>query len=111
MADPVAAVVIDGADGEAQPKAAMHYRQGGDHCGVCMHFEGVEDGKGTCPKVTPPDVDSADLCDAFGRAGREKPTREVGGMSPEMSTMTDNLQRRGMISDRAMAGMRGRGGY
>jgi hypothetical protein len=97
-------------DGEGQPKAAMHYRQGGDHCGVCMFFNGAGDGKGTCPRVVPPDVDAGDLCDDFGRAAREKPDREVAGnaMSRDVAGVADNLQRRGMISDKAMAGLRGR---
>lgn len=107
MADPVQAAAEGQATG--QPKAALHYRQGGDHCGVCMYFEGVGDGKGTCSRVTPPDVDSADLCDDFSRAGREKPDREVGGTMPAATeAMAGNLQRRGLISDKAMAGMRGR---
>lgn len=97
-------------DGGAQPKAALNYRQGGDHCGVCMHFTGVDSAKGTCPKVTPPDVDAGDVCDAFGHAAREKPDAEVGGTMPaEASAVAGNLQRRGLISDKAMAGLRGRG--
>ncbi len=86
-----------------QPKAALHYRAGGDHCGVCMYFTGVGDGKGTCTKVTPPDVDAGDLCDEFGRSGREKPDAEVGGKaSPETAEMAGQLARRGLISDTAM---------
>ena len=93
----------------AQPKAALNYRAGGDHCGVCMHFTGVDSRKGTCPKVTPPDVDAGDVCDAFGRAGREKPDAEVGGTMPAgTAAMAENLSRRGMISDKQMVGLRGR---
>jgi hypothetical protein len=103
MAEPAPAPDADA----AQPKAALHYRLGGDHCGVCMWFSAAEAGKGTCPRVTPNDVDAADVCDAFDRAAREKPDKEVGGAMPGAG-MAENLQRRGLISDKAMAGMRGR---
>lgn len=105
MADPLDAGGASGAVDQPQPKAALHYRQGGDHCGVCMYFEGVGDGKGTCPKVTPPDVDSADLCDDFARAGREKPDREVASNAAapgaDVAGMADQLAKRGLISERA----------
>lgn len=99
MAEPVPT------DSGPQPKAALKYRMGGDHCGVCMYYTGVETGKGACTQVTPPDVDADDLCDAFGRAGREKPDREVGGTMPGEPGVVENLQRRGMISDTAMSKM------
>jgi len=61
----MAASVAQPDDTGPQPKAVMNYRRGGDHCGVCMHFTSTGASKGTCTKVTPPDVDAGDLCDAF----------------------------------------------
>jgi len=93
----------------AQPKAALNYRMGGDHCGACMHFFTVGKDKGTCPKVTPPNVDAGDVCDAYSPAAREKADEEAGGAVPkETAAMAENLSRRGMISDKQMLGLRGR---
>lgn len=105
MAEPTDMSAAAAAAPEGQPKAALHYRQGGDHCGACMYFAGVGDGKGTCPRVVPPDVDSGDLCDDFARAGREKPDGEVAGNAAagqETADMAGQLARRGLISDKAM---------
>lgn len=102
MADPVAAAAQGAEIG--QPKAALHYRQGGDHCGVCMHYTATGEGNGTCPEVIPHDVDAADVCDHFGRAARASDQASAGAAPP----MAENLARRGMISDKAMAGLRGR---
>lgn len=117
MADPApqmappAAPIEPGATGDAptgQPKPALNYRLGGDHCGACMYFSPVGPSKGTCPRVVPPDVDAGDLCDDFKRAARERPDAEVATQAgPTVNPMVESLQRRGMISDKAMAGMRG----
>jgi len=108
MADPSQPPVTDG----PQSKAALNYRMGGDHCAVCAYYGGVpnEAGKGTCPRVTPPDVDAGDLCDDFKRAGREHAQPEGAAQKtalPGEPGVVENLQRRGMISDKAMSKMPG----
>lgn len=109
MADPAQMTAAAPAEaGEAQPKAAMNYRLGGDHCHVCMHYTENPDDveRGTCPKVTPSDVSGHDLCDAFARKASMSGDGAEGKTAA--SPMVENLQRRGMISDKAMAGLRGR---
>jgi hypothetical protein len=91
-----------------QPKAALNYRLGGDHCHVCMYYtENADDVEnGTCTRVTPPNVSGHDLCDDFKRAAHMR--EETGEDEKRADPMVDSLQRRGMISDKAMAGLRGR---
>lgn len=102
MADPAQSPADTG-----QPKTALHYRQGGDHCGACMYFNRVDTEKGTCPRVTPHDVDVGDVCDDFARAGRERDQSAEAEPKAASGGMAANLAQRGLISDKAMAGMRG----
>ena len=100
-------------DAGRQPKDAVNYRQGGDVCHVCARFMPAADGSetGTCSKVEGA-INGHDLCDVFLRAGHaaeEEREGEGGREGSQMSGMAENLQRRGMISDKAMAGLRGRG--
>lgn len=107
MADPAQPAAAQG----QQPKDAVNYRQGGDVCHVCAHYvaggEGAE--SGTC-KLVEGAIAGHDVCDLFTRkaAASDQDTPAATPDALAMPPEARDLQRRGMISDKAMLGLRGR---
>ena len=58
-------------------KLECRYRQGGDHCGVCVYYipDATAECEGTCSKVEGL-IREDDLCDYFLRAGDAKHEEE-----------------------------------
>jgi hypothetical protein len=86
-------------DEQMHTKEETRYRQGGDVCYACMHYEHGEGETGIC-HVVEGAIDGHDLCDLFVRKAGVEEEHEQSQES-DMPKQANNMAKRGMISEKA----------